>query len=408
MGEFGKLWAAGTISGIGDGVALAAVPLLATSLTTDPVAVAGLMVAEQLPFVLFSLPSGALVDRVSRRRLMAVCGVLRAVALGGLGLAAALGHAGLPLLYVVGVLAGCAGVAFENAATTVVPEAAGAMPLSRANGRMLATRTLGQSLLGPPLGAWLFAVAVWTPFVLDAWAFVLVAGLCLALSVGHAASASGRPASLRVAIAEGLRWLLRHRLLRTLAITVAMSNLGLGATLSILVLVARQRLGLDPVGYGVLLTATAVGGIAGGLVADRVATAVGPGTVLRFGLLVEALAHAGMALTRDAVLAGAILAVLGLELLVFSTINMSVRQSVAPRELLGRVHSAYRLVSNGGLLLGAVLGGLLARAFGLTTPLWVGAVAAAVAAAAVWRVLTDREVGAALARPPAEPSPRRR
>lgn len=407
MGEFGKLWAASTISSLGDGVTQVAAPLLAASLTNDPVQVAGLMIAGQAPFVLFALPSGALVDRLDRRLLMSVTSAVRIVVLGVLGLAVLTGHVGLPLLYAVSALAGCAGVVFENASMTVLPETAGDATLERANGRMLATTTFGRSLLAPPLGAWLFTLAAWTPFLLDAWAFVLVGVLCLALRAGRSRGPSQR-VSLRVAITEGLRWLLRHRLLRTLAVTVAGSNLGLGAVFSILVLIAQQRLGLSSIGYGLLVTASAVGGILGGLVADRVVRAIGPGTALRAGLVLEVLAHVGLALTREAVLAGVIIGVLGLELLLFSTINTSLRQSLVPPELLGRVHSAYRLVSNGGMFLGAVLGGVVASAFGLTAPFWVGAAGVAVVTAGAWRVLTNQQIREARSRLPAGSSPPRR
>ncbi len=398
MGEFGKLWAAGTVSSIGDGVTLVAAPLLAASLTKDPVRVSGLMVATQLPWVLFALPSGALVDRVSRRLLMSVTSMLRVVVLGVLGFAVLSGHVGLPLLYAVSLLAGCAGVVFENASMTVVPETTA--NLSRANGRMLASRTLGQSLLAPPLGAWLFAVAAWTPFLLDASAFMLVTVLCLLLSVGRARGLGPR-VSMRAAIGEGLRWVLRHRLLRTLAITVGVENLGIGAVLSIMVLIAQDRLGVGSLGYGLLLTASAVGGVFGGLLAERLARWIGPGTAIRSGLVLEVLVLIGMALTRDAVLAGVMVGVIGFHLVMFSTINLSVRQSVPPAELLGRVHSAYRLVSNGGMLLGAILGGVLGSAFGLTSPFWLAAAAVGLVTVAVWRVISDREIRAALSRPPA-------
>jgi MFS family permease len=394
MGNFGRLWGAGSLAGLGDGIAFVAIPLLATSLTKDPVQISALMIAEQAPWVLFALPIGAVVDRMDRRLLMALTSAIRVVVLGGLALAVAFGQVSMPLLYAAGVLTGCAGVAFENAAMTVVPEAAGERSLEKANGRMLAARTVGQSLLGPPLGAWLFSIAAWTPFVLDSSAFVLVGLLCLTLTVGRSPVSKHR-VTIREAIGEGLRWLLGNRILRTLALTVAMSNVGLGAVLSILVLIAQQRLGLGSVGYGVLLTASAIGGILGGLLADRVTRLLGPGTTLRVGLLVEALAHLGFALTRNPVLAGILLGILGLHLLLFSTVNVSLRQGIAPPEMLGRVHSAYRLLSNGGMFLGAALGGVLATAFGLTAPFWVGAVGMMLVAALSWRVLNERDIAAA-------------
>jgi MFS family permease len=388
MGDFAKLWTAGMFSSLGDGVTSAAGPLLAAALTRDPVQISGLMVAGMVPWTLLALPSGAVVDRVDRRRLMAVASWVRVVALGSLGLAVAAGQASLPVLYLVFLITGCAGVLFENASVAMLPETVERAGLDRANGRMIASRTLGQSLLGPPLAGWLFVTAVWTPFIVDASAFVLVSALCLALSrrVGRAPVAR---LPMRAAIAEGVRWVAGHRLLRTMAIAVSVSNLGLGAVFSIMVLIAQERLGVGSVGYGLLLTASAVGGILGGVLAGRVVGLIGAGTTLRVGLIIESLCHLGLALTHGVWLAGAILVLLGAQLVVFSTITATQRQSVAPPDMLGRVHSAYRLLSTGGMLAGAALGGLTARYFGLTAPFWIGFVGVGILVAGTWRVLTN-------------------
>lgn len=386
MSEFGKLWTAGTLSSLGDGVSTAAGPLLAATLTRDPVQIAGLMVAEQLPWTLLALPSGAVVDRVDRRRLLVVASLVRMVALGSLGLAVATGHVLLPVLYLVFLVAGCAGVLFENASVAILPETVGRADLSRANGRMFASRSLGQALLGPPLAGWLFAIALWTPFAVDAAAFVLVSVLCLALSTTVARAPVART-TFRAAIAEGVRFLMGHRVLRATALMISVENMVLGSVFSIMVLIARERLGLGPVGYGLLISASAVGGILGGLVAGRVIGLIGAGTTIRAGLVVEALCNLGLAVTRVAWLAGAILAALGLHLVIFSTINATLRQSIAPPGMLGRIHSAYRLLSNGGMLTGAALGGLTASYFGLTAPFWIGFVAVTALACGSWRLL---------------------
>lgn len=389
MSQFGKLWAAGSVSSLGDGVTLAAGPLLAATLTRDPVQISWLMVAEQLPWTLLALPSGAVVDRVDRRLLMVVASVVRMLALGALALAVVTGHATLPLLYLVFLVAGCAGVLFENASVAILPETVERAGLHRANGRMYASRTVGQSLLGPPLAGWLFAIAAWTPFLVDASAFVLVTGLCLTLTVtiGRVPAARER---FTTAMTEGVRWLVGHRLLRTLAITVAVENMMLGSVFSVMVLIAQERLGVGSVGYGLLISASAVGGVLGGLLAGRITALLGPGTTVRVGLVVETGCLLGLAVTRDAWLAGLIVAILGLHLVTFSTINATLRQTLAPPEMLGRVHSAYRLLSNGGMLTGAALGGLTARYLGLTAPFWFGALAVTLVAAGAWRVLTNR------------------
>ncbi len=393
-GRFARLWSASSLSSLGDGVTMTAGPLLAASLTRDPVQVAGLMVAQQLAWMLFALPSGALVDRIDRRFAMTAAAVFRMVALLTLGATVLLGEAPLLSLYAIFFLVGCAGLLYENAATVLLPAIVPPGGLATANGRLLAARTLCQSMIAAPLAGWLFGLADWSPFVFDAVALVAVAALSMTLPTSRPAPGTEH-ASLRAAIGEGLRWLTHHRILRTVTITVAVSNVGLGAALSIMVLIAYERLGLDSVGYGLLLAATAVGGIAGGLLANRVLRLIGPGTVLRVGMVVEALVHVGLALAGDAIAMGVILAMLGLHLMIFSTVCATLRQELVPTELLGRVHSAYRMGSNAGMLLGALSGGVMGRYFGLAAPFWLGFAGVVLVTVLVWRVLDNTHIEAA-------------
>jgi MFS family permease len=404
---FTRLAAAATISGLGDGATQIAGALLAMSLTRSPVRIAGLLAAQQIPWVLGALPAGALVDRVDRRRAMAAACLVRAAALGTLGLLAAAGRAGMPLLYLVFLLVGGAGVVYENAATVVVPALVDQARLTRANGRLQAASSLTRSLLAQPLGAWLYTVATWAPFLLDT-AGLLVVTLLTATLPGSACGArppdggrsgnarprspSPRPGHARIppvawlaSMREGLTWLAGHRPLRGLALAVALSNLGLGALFSVFVLFARVRLGTGPVGYGLLLAVMAAGGLAGGLAAGRVTSAIGTGTALRVDLVVEAVSYTGLLLIRDPVAAAALLAFLSANLAVFSSVGATLRQSLAPPGMLGRVQGAYRAISNAGLLAGAALGGLLTSAAGLTAPLWLGLAAITLVIALAWR-----------------------
>ena len=394
--DFGKLWAAASVSGLGDGVTQIAGPLLAVSITRSPAQVAGLMVAQQLSWTLFALLSGAMVDRVDRRLAMVSASGIRAAALAALAVMVFTGHADMPLLYVIFFAVGCAGLVFDNAATAVLPALVPRSGLERANGRLQSAVTLARSLVAQPLGAWLFALAAWVPFLLDASGLVLVAALAVALpALVNAAPAHRSRPTLRASMREGAHWLAGHRLLRTLAVTVAVSNVGLGAVFAVFVLVARVRLGVGPLGYGLLLAASALGGIAGGLLADRVVRAIGAGWVLRVEMIVEIFTYLGLALTRSAVVAGGLLALLGMHLVMFSTVTASLRQSLAPANMLGRVYGAYRTASNGGMLAGAVLGGLLSSYFGLTAPFLLGFTAMTTVTASVWGSLGNRDIRAA-------------
>ena len=206
------------------------------------------------------------------------------------------------------------------------------------------------------------------------------------------------PTTLRGEIAEGVRWLARHRLLRILAVAIALMNLTLSATLSISVLYAQERLGLGSVGYGLLLSAMAVGGIAAGLVAERVIGWLGPATTMRLGLVIESSTHLVLALARSPYLVGAVFALFGFHAMTWSVISVSLRQELIPARLLGRVNSAYALFGFGSLSLGAVAGGLLAARYGLTAPFWCSFAAMSALTVACWPILSARAIAQARAR----------
>ena len=281
--DFAKLWTASAVSNLGDGVTLVAGPLLAASLTRDPRLVAGLVVAQRLPWLLFSLVSGALVDRLDRRRVMVTVDAARSVAVGLLGLAVLADAASLPLLYAVFFALGTAETLFDNAAVSILPAVVPRAQLARANGRLLGAQMVANELVAPPLGGLLFATAAAVPFLLDAGSFAAAAAMAAAMGGRFRVERpeGAAPTTLRAEIAEGVRWLARHRLLRILAVAIALMNFTLSAALSIFVLYAQERLGLGPVGYGALLASLAVGGITASLVAARIIGWLGPATVLR-------------------------------------------------------------------------------------------------------------------------------
>jgi hypothetical protein len=215
------------VSNLGDGVTLVAGPLLAASLTRDPRLVAGLAVAQRLPWLLFSLLSGALVDRLDRRLLMARVDAARCVVVGLLGVAVLADVATLPLLYVVFFALGTAETLFDNAAVSILPAVVSKDRLARANGRLLGAQMVANELVAPPLGGLLFATAAAVPFLLDAGTFAAAAALVAAMGGRFRVERpqGAVPTTLRGEIAEGVRWLARHRLLRILAVAIALMNL---------------------------------------------------------------------------------------------------------------------------------------------------------------------------------------
>lgn len=395
--EFRKLWAASAVSNLGDGVALVAAPLLAAALTADPARVAGLAFAQRLPWLLFPLLSGALADRLDRRRAMAAVGACRAALIGALGVAVLLDRASLPLLYAVFFLLGAGETLFDIAAVAVLPAVAPRDALPRANAQLAGTLTVTNQFVGPPLGGLLFATAAALPFLLGAGGLAAAAALILALRGSFKVErAAGKPATtLAAEIAEGVRWLWGHRLLRTLALALGLLNLTLVAQNAIMVLYARERLGLGPAGYGVLVATYGAGGALGSVVAGWVIARLGASRALRLAIVIEAATPAALALARAPLLAGAVLALFGCHAIVWGALLTSLRQELTPDRLRGRVASAYRLIEGGGAAPGALLGGLLAARFGLTAPFWLGAVAGALLIPFVWSTFSAAAVAGA-------------
>ena len=417
-GRFTRLWASGTSSALGSGLAVIATPLLVASRTSDPLVVSAAAGAAWLPWLLFALPGGVLVDRVDRRRLMIVVDWTRAVAVGVLAAAIATGWVSIPLLYGVLFLVNSGEILMRTASQAMLPDVVPRDRLERANGWLVGGTMLAQGLLAGPLASVLFVVAASLPFFVNAGAYAgsalllaLVAGSFRpaprATAPGGAAPEGAAPEgaagagwrSVRAELVGGLRWLVRQRLLRTMALLIGLLNVTLTAALAVLVLLARERLHAGSVGYGLLLTAMAVGGILGSVVGDRLIRRVTATWTVRIGLIVEALTHLALAASRSAYLVGFALFAFGVHGSLWGIVASSLRQRLTPPEMLGRVGSAYLFISAGGNCVGALLGGAVAASFGLTAPYWVGFVVALLVSAATWRVFNRATVSAAYAVP---------
>jgi MFS family permease len=396
-----KVWTAAASSMLGDGVFLAALPLLAATLSRDQLQVSLVSFAGWLPWLLFGLVSGALVDRWDRRRVMWGVDALRAVLVGMLALAVLAGWATIALLAVVGFLLGTGQTLVENAAQSLVPALVGRdrQRLERANSQLYGARTVGQHFVGPPAGGWLFSLAAWVPFLVDALSFAASSAL-IARVRGHfrpQAAADAARVGLRAEIAQGLRWLFAHRLLRALAVLVGLMNLASMAGQAIMVLFAQEQLGLGSVGYGLLLAAHGVGGVLGSLVATRLGRHVGTATLLLAAVLVRAPAWLVLGAASHAWIAGAMLGISGTTGAVFGVVGVSLRQAIVPDRLMGRVVSAFRVLGYGAVPVGAILGGVVARALGLRAPFLLGAAVLVVTALMALPAVNTRAVEAARA-----------
>ena len=392
--HYRRLWAAAGISTLGDGVREAALPLLAASLTRDPGAVAAVAFAGRLPWLLFSLVSGALVDRADRRRVMWMVDSGRALVVTGLAAAVLFDATSIPLLAVIAFVLGTGETLFDNAAQSFLPSVVARDQLEEANSRLYAAQISSQEFVGPPVGSLLFAAAMAAPFFLDAGSFVAAVALVLGIRTSPRTPRPAGAAATRLwsEIGEGLRWLWRHRLLRTLALMLGTWNLLTTASGAVFVLFATEDLHVSTAGYGLLFSAGAVGSIAGSMVATRIIRGFGAGRALLTAVVVSGLAYIVVALTSNAYLVGVMGAVGGLLAVVWNVITVSLRQAIIPDELLGRVNSVYRFLGWGMMPIGAALGGVVASAFGLRATYWIGGAALLAMALITFRTVSDRAI----------------
>jgi MFS family permease len=411
--SFGTLLAAGALSNLGDGVTVAAAPLLAASLTRDPRAIGAVGAAWSLPWLLFALVSGAVADRADRRRLLVGADLVRTAGLVLLAVAVAGGRASVLLLVAVFFVTATAETVFDSAWQATLPMVVDRGDLPRANSWMQTVEFTGNGLVGPALGGVLFAAAAAAPFAVDAVSFAVSALLLATLpgrfraagpAPGPAGPSGSRP-TLRADIAEGVRWLLGHRVLRTICWLLAIENIVEMAGFAMLVLLAQDVLGLDARGYGLLVACLAVGGVLGGAVAARLHRRLGDQGSVVGSVLLMAAAWAVLAATARPVVAGAGVALYGLAAVWWNVVTISFRQAVVPERLQGRVNSAYRLVSWGTLSIGALAGGAVVARFGLRA--LYGAAAAIVLGLAVlaWRLLDPGSFAAARQAAPPSPGP---
>lgn len=388
-------------SNLADGVMLTALPMLAAVLTNDPLAVAGLTVARYLPWLLFGLLAGVLVDRGDRVRMMVVANLVRAAAIVGLAVLIASGQATIGWLYVVMFAVMTCEIVYDVAARAMVPSLArGAV--DQANGRLVGGREVAQEFVGAPLGGFLFVVAAFLPLAVNAGAYVVGAVVLLGLPLavrgpgarvlrgggGPSGGVRAPVGSVFADLAEGVRHVWGDVSLRALVVFSSVSNLGAGALMGVFVLVVQVHFGVPESLFGVFLAVAAVGAIGGALSASWARERWGRFAVVVAGFLGQAGLCAVFALAPNAWVAALAWAGVAAAGTVAVVLLAGIVQQVVPERLMGRVMSVKKMLSMGLVAVGALVGGLLGRVH-LMAPAWFGVVVFVVATVWVWGRLRE-------------------
>jgi MFS family permease len=381
--DFVRLWIAETISQFGTQISLLALPLVAvTLLNATPLEVAALGTVELLPFILFSLPAGAWVDRLRRRPILIAGDLGRAIALATIPAAYLLDVLTIWQMYAVGFVAGTLTVFFDVAYQSYLPSLVERDQLVDGNGKLETSRTIAQSA-GPALGGGLIGLVTAPLAILgDAVSFVMSAVFVFAIRRHeptpdrHADEHGRRRGSLRQEVGDGLRYVLGNRYLRGIAASTATSNFFNNLATSTFIVFAVRELSLGAGEIGIIFGLGNIGAVVGALTADRLARRFGVGRAIVGatalggpGLLLYALAPREFPVPF--LLAGSFL--IGFEAVVYNINQVSFRQAITPTSMQGRMNATMRFIVWGTIPIGSILGGAIATLFGLRIAIWVGA-----------------------------------
>ena len=401
--SYWRLWTATAISNLGDGISGVAYPWVASAVTRSPLLIAAAGFASRLPWLIFTLHAGVITDRFDRRKLIVAMDSARGVLTLIVGAIVLLNRDSLPslnnltsltdletnwplyiTLVITAFLFGLSEVLRDNSAQTLMPSVVDKESLEKANGRMWSAESLTNSFIGPPLGSLIIGVAIFLPFFVDAVSFFVAVALISSIkgSFKPVHDAPREKLNFKAEIKEGFAWLWAHNLLRPLAIILGCMN-GLGTMVgATFILFAQEVLHTSVFEFALLGTAGAIGGIIGGIMAPKISAKLGSGPSLWFALAMGPIGDVviGTANTWHIVW---VLTIFGsLTAILWNTITVSLRQSIIPSHLLGRVNSVYRFFAWGSIPIGMFLGGgvvaianhFVSRETALRLPYLIGAV----------------------------------
>ena len=382
--SYWKLWSATGISNLGDGITSIAYPWLASAVTRSPLLIALSAVISRLPWLIFTLHAGVITDRFNRKRIIVAMDSMRGILTIAVGLFVYLERDSLPslneltsltnlqtnytlytVILITAFLFGLAEVLRDNSAQTLMPAVVEDKDLEKANGRMWSAESLTNSFIGPPLGSFIIAIAIFLPFFVDAATLFFAAALIASMKPtvkSFAPEEKTGPINFRAEIKEGFSWLWSHTLLRPMAIILGLLNGIAALTGAIFILFAQEVLNTTVFIFAILGTAGAVGGILGGLLAPRISERIGRGRSLAITLFVEPLGFLLIGFASQWYVVWILVAMEAFTAVLWNVVTVSLRQSLIPTSLLGRVNSVYRFFAWGTIPIGTLLGGGLVAA----------------------------------------------
>lgn len=390
------LLSANAVGNLADGIGKVAFPLLAATLTRDPLQIGALSATQFLPWLLFGVLAGTLADRVDRKRAVVLANVTRAAVVGLTALLVHTGSASMWVVYVAALLLGAAETVAESAGNAMIPALARRDELETANSKFQAAEIVGQTFLGGPVGSLTFALFAAFPFLLDSAGFALAAALMVGVAGGFRPKEPAEPRRLRTDLVDGLRWLGHHRVLLRLVVIAGLISLTSELAQAQLVLYALEDLGLSEAAFGLFTFVGGIGGLVGAAVAPRVVRRAGRRPVLVGGIFVCGVGFGAMAVVRQPIVSAALFGLFAAAVVAVNVVLATVRHTLVPGDRLGRVLGVWRTVVWGAIPLGALLGGGLTHVLGSASATFAVSgcaqvVLALLSAWLLWRVALERD-----------------
>ena len=381
---FNRLWAGSIVSNLADGVLIAAAPLLAITLTDSTVLISIIGAMVMLPWLLFAIPIGALVDRVDRRLILAGSNAIRSAVIGGLALSVATGHVTIYWLIASAFVIGVCEVATDTTAQSLIPQILDEEHYEKGNSRLQISETVIQGFIGAPLSGFLYALAMWLPFMINSIGYAVATLLALSIPIQYlqdvrTENAKENKPHFIEDIKFGIRYLYNHKTLRRLVVTTATIGVCYSMGTATMVLFIIKELELAPQYFGVVLTIQGVGALLGAIVAPKASKRFGRSIMMTLGIFVSSLVLLLQGFAPDIYIFVALSTLGGFAISQWNILLMATYQTIIPNELFGRIHGTRRTLVWGMMPIGSLMGGVLAH-FSLRLPMYVGGVIATIIA----------------------------
>jgi MFS family permease len=381
---FNRMWAASIISNLSDGILIAAAPLLAITLTDSTVLISAIGAMVMLPWLLFAIPIGVMVDRVDRRFILAGANATRSVVVGLLALLIATDHVTIYWLLVASFIIGVCEVAADTTSQSLIPQILEEKNFEKGNSRLQISETVIQGFVGAPISGFIYAIAIALPFFINSLGLAVAALLALSIPIKYLQDVRKDDVEKekKKFVADmkfGIRYLYNEKVLRRLVVTTASIGVCYSMGTATMVLFIIKELELPKQLFGVILTIQSLGAISGAFMAPRLSKKFGRSTVMTFGITSSSAVLLINGFAPNIYFYVALATFGAFAVSQWNILLMATYQTVIPTELYGRIHGTRRTLVWGMMPLGSLLGGVLAH-YSLRLPMFVGgAIASAIA-----------------------------